>query len=61
MNTHTRYRTAGLSSAEKRLDNTNWFTCCGQTWRHYSMTSRDYCPRCGDVVEGGDHPDDTAE
>lgn len=56
--TALRYPTADKSPREKRLDNTMWFTCCGQTWRHYSMTGRDYCVRCGEVVEGGDHPDE---
>lgn len=50
---------AKLSPREKRQDNTMWFTCCGETVRHWSpYTSRIYCNKCGEIVDGGDHPDD---
>ncbi len=54
----THYPTAAKSPAEIRRTRATWFTCCGQTWRHYSMTDRDYCVKCGEGVEGGEHPDD---
>jgi predicted SprT family Zn-dependent metalloprotease len=54
MNTHTRYPTADLSTAEKRPRKFD-FTCeCGNKWNtpgHIFWAAKMYCTECGEKVE----------